>query len=80
MLRKRPTVVVAVVAVISLAGGSLFWMGYISSRVDTLDAQIQELQDEIRYTREELRTEIQTTRRELLTEMRRSNEQMPEAL
>ena len=73
---KTAAVVVAVVAVISLIGGSLYWMGHVSARVDSLDVQLGELRVEIR----DLRTEIQTTRQELLEEIRRSNGEMLEAL
>lgn len=84
---KTAAIVVAVVAVISLIGGSLFWMGYVSNQVVELDrkvrdlqVEIQDTQDEIQNTRDELRTEIRATRQELLDEIRRSNEQMLEAL
>ena len=84
---KTASIVVAVVAVISLIGGSLFWMGYISSQVVALEekvldleVEVRDLRVEMRETREELRAEIQTTRRELLEEIRRSNQQMLEAL
>ena len=73
---KTAAIVVAVVAVISLIGGSLFWMGHISSRVDSLEAGIRDTRMEIR----DLRTEIQDTREELLTEIRRSNQQILDAL
>ena len=73
---KTAAIVVAVVAVISLVGGSLYWMGHVSNRVDTLDTQVRELRIEVR----ELRTEMQDMRQELLAEMRRSNEQILEAL
>ena len=79
-ITKTASMVVAVVAVISLIGGSLFWMGYISSQVVALEEKVLDLEVEIRDTRNELRTEIQTTRRELLEEIRRSNQQMLEAL
>ena len=86
-ITKTASMVVAVVAVISLIGGSLFWMGYISSQVVALEEKVLDLEVEIRDTRKELRTEmqilreeIQITRTELLEEIRRSNKQMLEAL
>ena len=72
---KTAAIVVAVVAVISLIGGSLYWMGHVSNRVDTLDTQVRELRIEVR----DLRAEMQDMRHELLVEIRRSNEQMLEA-
>ena len=77
---KTAAVVVAVVAVISLIGGSLYWMGYVSNQVVALEKRVQRLEVEVRDSRNELRTEIQTTRQELLDEIRRSNDEMLEAL
>ena len=77
---KTAAVVVAVVAVISLIGGSLYWMGYVSNQVVALEKRVQRLEVEVRDSRNELRTEIQTTRQELLEEIRRSNGEMLEAL
>ena len=77
---KTAAVVVAVVAVISLIGGSLFWMGYISSQVDALETEVQNTGQELRTEIQILREELRITRQELLDEIRRSNDEMLEAL
>lgn len=73
---KTASIVVAVVAVISLIGGSLFWMGYVSGQVEEMDEKVQSLEVDIR----DMRNEMQTMRSELLEEIRRGNDQMLEAL